>query len=97
MSFAAATASLAEGAADGSPVRGAHGGSAVGGDPASPPGSGPGGSSGSGSGASGLALAGFLTLAGLLLSGAPRAMRRLRLSCQPWLTAYFVLVPERPG
>ena len=25
------------------------------------------------------------------------AMRRLRLSFQPWLTAFFVLIPERPG
>jgi len=40
---------------------------------------------------------GFLTLIGLLLLAAPRAMRRLRLSCEPWLTAFFVLIPERPG
>ena len=25
------------------------------------------------------------------------ALRRLRLSCQPWRTACFVLIPERPG
>ncbi len=57
------------------------------------------------SGASGGAPAGgssaapsvFLTLAGLLLLAAPRAMRRMRLRCKPWLTAFFVLIPERPG
>ncbi len=57
------------------------------------------------SGASGGAPAGgssaapslFLTLAGLLLLAAPRAMRRMRLRCRPWLTAFFVLIPERPG
>jgi hypothetical protein len=48
-------------------------------------------------GGSGMGLSTFLTLAGLLLLGAPRAMRRLRLSCEPWLTACFVLIPERPG
>jgi hypothetical protein len=59
---------------------------------------GPGGASGgSAAGGSGLALSGFFTLAGLLLLAAPRAMRRLRLSCQPWLTACFALIPERPG
>jgi hypothetical protein len=50
-----------------------------------------------GASGSGTALSIFLTLAGLLLMAAPRAMRRLRLSCQPWLTACFVLIPERPG
>jgi hypothetical protein len=52
---------------------------------------------GSATGGSGIALSGFFTLAGLLLLAAPRAMRRLRLLCQPWLTAFFVLIPERPG
>lgn len=74
-------------------------GSALGGSPAGPgPGPAPSGASGgSAVGATGLALSGFLTLAGLLMLGGPRAMRRLRLSCEPWLTACFVLIPERPG
>ena len=97
MGLATAGASLAAGEA-GSPAGGGHGGSAVVRPPVSPaPGSAPSGASGSPTGASGLALSGFLSLAGLLLLGAPRAMRRLRLSCQPWLTACFVLIPERPG
>ena len=78
-----------------------HGGSAVGNAPVSPaPGPAPGGASGAavGGGApGGGALSIFLTLAGLLLLAGPRAMRRLRLSCEPWLTACFVLIPERPG
>jgi hypothetical protein len=52
---------------------------------------------GSAAGGSGIALSGFFTLAGLLLLAAPLALRRLRLSCRPWLTAFFVLIPERPG
>jgi hypothetical protein len=52
---------------------------------------------GSAAGGSGVALSGSFTLAGLLLHAAPRALRRLRLSCQPWRTAFFVLIPERPG
>ena len=52
---------------------------------------------GSAAGGSGVALSGFFTLAGLLLLAAPRALRRLRLSCQPWRAAFFVLIPERPG
>jgi hypothetical protein len=52
---------------------------------------------GSAAGGSGVALSGFFTLAGLLLLAAPLALRRLRLSCQPWRTAFFVLIPERPG
>jgi outer membrane biosynthesis protein TonB len=52
---------------------------------------------GSAAGSGGIGLSGFFTLAGLLLLAAPRALRRLRLSCQPWLTAFFVLIPERPG
>jgi hypothetical protein len=94
--YAAAVAALAPSA--GPPGDGGHGGAAVGSPPVSPgPGPAPAGASGSSAGATGLALSGFLTLAGLLLLGAPRAMRRLRLSCQPWLTACFVLIPERPG
>jgi hypothetical protein len=67
--------------------------------PATPtPGPTPGGASPSAAvGGSGIALSAFLTLTGLLLLAAPRAMRRLRLSCEPWLTAFFVLIPERPG
>jgi hypothetical protein len=96
--FAGAAASLALGA-DGPPPGGGHGGSAVGNPPVSPAnGSAPSGASGgSAMGPSGLALSGFLTLAGLLLLGAPRAMRRLRLSCEPWRIGCFVLIPERPG
>jgi hypothetical protein len=62
------------------------------------PGPGPGGASGgSAVGGSGVACSSCQTLAGLLRLGGPRAMRRLRLSCEPWLTACFVLIPERPG
>jgi hypothetical protein len=76
------------------------GGTAGGGRPLSPsPGPAPGGASGgvAAGGAGSVGLSGFLTLAGLLLLAAPRALRRLRLSCSPWLTAFFVLIPERPG
>jgi outer membrane biosynthesis protein TonB len=78
---------------------GGHGGSAVVRPPAGPaPGPAPSGvSGGSSAGASGLALSAYLTLAGLLLLGGPRAMRRLRLSCEQWRAACFVLIPERPG
>jgi hypothetical protein len=94
--YAAAVAALAPPSPP--PGDGGHGGAAVGSPPVSPgPGPAPSGAAGSSAGATGLALSGFLTLAGLLLLGAPRAMRRLRLSCQPWLTACFVLIPERPG
>ena len=63
-----------------------------------PPGPAPSGASGgSAMGGSGLAFSAFLTLAGLLLLAAPRAMCRLRLSNRPLLTAFFVLIPERPG
>jgi hypothetical protein len=83
----------------GPPSGGGGGGSAVGSRPVSPaPGPAPSGSSGASAvGGAGVALSGFLTLAGLLGLAAPRAMRRLRLSCRPWLTACFVLIPERPG
>jgi hypothetical protein len=80
---------------------GGDGGSAVENAPVSPtPGPAPGGASGAavGGGApGGAAVSIFLTLAGLLLLAGPRALRRLRLSCEPWLTACFVLIPERPG
>jgi hypothetical protein len=93
--------SLAAAAAAGLSGGDDHGGSSGGNTPVSPaPGPAPGGASGAavGGGApGGVALSIFLTLAGLLLLGGPRAMRRLRLSCQPWLTACFVLIPERPG
>jgi hypothetical protein len=63
-----------------------------------PPGPAPGGAFGGAAGAgSGAAVSGFPAFAGHLLLGAPMAMRRLRLSFQPWLTAFFVLIPERPG
>jgi hypothetical protein len=95
---AAAAASFAA-ATRGAPTGADHDRSAVGRPPVSPtPGPAPGGASGASAiGGSALGLSGFLTLLGLLLLGAPRAMRRLRLSCEPWLTACFVLIPERPG
>jgi hypothetical protein len=94
----ATAASLAAAATGAPPADGGHGGSGMGNAPVAPaPGPAPSGASGSMMGASGIALLTFLTLAGLLLLAAPRAMRRLRLSCQPWLTACFVLIPERPG
>jgi hypothetical protein len=67
--------------------------------PVSPtPGPTPGGAAGgTATGGSGIAVSAFLTLAGLLLLAAPRALRRLRLSSSPWRTAFFVLIPERPG
>ena len=82
----------------GPPSQGGHGGSAVSSPPVSPaPSPAPGGAAGVATGASGIApLSTFLTLAGLLLLGAPRVLRRLRLSCEPWLAGCFVLVPERP-
>ena len=83
----------------GAPAGGGSGGSGAGSRSVIPPtGPAPSGAfGGSATGGSGVALSGFLTLAGLLLLAAPCAMRRLRLSCQPWLTAFFVLIPERPG
>jgi hypothetical protein len=98
MGFATVATSSAA-ATDGAPAGGGHGSSAVGSPPVSPaPGPAPGGAcGGSAAGGSGLALSAYHTLAGLLLLAPPRAMRRLRLSCQPWLTACFVLIPERPG
>jgi hypothetical protein len=86
-------------AVSGAPGDDGHDGTAGGGHPTGPaPAPAPGGAAGgSAVGGSGLALSAFLTLAGLLGLAAPRAMRRLRLSCQPWLTACFALIPERPG
>ncbi|MHB8233391.1 MAG: hypothetical protein ACYDHT_01925 [Solirubrobacteraceae bacterium] len=94
-------ASLAAVTGGGLPPGGGHGGgSAVGNTPVSPtPGPAPSGAAGAGvgGGGGGVAPSAFLSLAGLLLLAAPRAMRRLRLSCRPLLTACFVLIPERPG
>ncbi len=77
------------------------GGATDGGRPIAPtPGPAPGGAAGgvaAGGGGGGIGLSGFLTLAGLLLLAAPRALRLMRLSCRPYRTAFFVLIPERPG
>jgi hypothetical protein len=99
ISFSPVDSSLAAAMTGGLPPDGGHGGSAVGNAPVSPtPGPAPSGASGAAvGGASGVAPSAFLSLAGLLLLAAPRAMRRLRLSSRPWLTACFVLIPERPG
>jgi hypothetical protein len=99
VSFGSVEGSLAAAMTGGLPPGGGHGGSAVGNAPVSPiPGPAPGGASGAAvGGAGGVAPSAFLSLAGLLLLAAPRAMRRLRLSSRPWLTACFVLIPERPG
>ncbi len=85
---------------EGAPAEGDRGGTGAGSHPSNPaPGPAPSGASGGSAGGSGsgLALSAFLTLAGLLLLAAPRALCRLRLACRPWLTAFFVLIPERPG
>ncbi len=97
----AAVSSLAGGAAVNSPDNDGRGGSAVGGPPLTPaPGPAPSGGSGVATGAGGsggaAGVSTFLTLAGLLLLGPPRALRRLRFSCEPWLAGCFVLIPERP-
>ena len=83
----------------GAPAAGRSGGSPGGSRPIGPPpGPTPSGTfGGAAGGGTGIALSGFPTFAGHLLRGAPVAMRRLRLSFQPWLTAFFVLIPERPG
>jgi hypothetical protein len=101
VSFSPAAGSLAAAATGGVPPDGGHGGAAVGNTPAGPsPGPAPSGAAGAavgGGGGGGAAPSAYLSLAGLLLLAAPRALRRLRLSSQPWLTACFVLIPERPG
>jgi len=103
LSLSASPADLATVAAAraGAPADGGNGGSGSGGGGRSvvpPPAPTPSGAfGGAAMGGSGIAVSGFFTLAGLLLLAAPLAMRRLRLSCQPWLTAFFVLIPERPG
>jgi hypothetical protein len=83
----------------GAPAGARSGSSPAGSDPIGPPvRPTPSGSfGGAAGGGAGGALSGFPTFAGHLLHGAPLAMRRLRLSFQPWLTAFFVLIPERPG
>jgi hypothetical protein len=71
--------------------------SAARGIPAAPgPAPAPGLGSGS-AGSSAAASTDFLALAGLLLLGAPLAMRRLRLAGEPWRAAPFASIPERPG
>jgi hypothetical protein len=74
----------------------AHNGSPPASIPSSP-GPSPGGVSESTVAPCGFALSIFLTLAGLAMLAAPRAMRRLRLASEPWRLAPFVLIPERPG
>ncbi len=76
-----------------------HSPSTVSAPPASPSSSQPpaGAAGGAAAGGSGMALSGFLSLAGLLLLGAPRAMRRLRLSFRLWRASCVALIPERPG
>jgi hypothetical protein len=76
------------------------GGSQGGGHPMPPsPSPAPGGASGGAAGGvgGGAGMPGFLAFAVLLALATPRAMRRLRLACLPWRTAFFVLIPERPG
>jgi hypothetical protein len=97
-SFITTSATVAGGGPGGG-AGGSGGGSAVGGRPQSPAPTPPpsGASGGAPAGGSAASTSVFLTLAGLLLLAAPLAMRRLRLLCRPWLTAFFVLIPERPG
>jgi hypothetical protein len=96
--FATVASSLVASTIAGSPSEGGHGGAAISSPPVGPaPSPAPGGAAGAATGAAGFApLSTFLSLAGLLLLGAPRVLRRLRLSCEPWLAGCFVLVPERP-
>jgi hypothetical protein len=61
------------------------------------PAPGTGGPSGSAAGALGSALPTLLLLAGLLLAGTPRLVRRLSLARQLCIAAPFALIPERPG
>jgi hypothetical protein len=95
----AAVSSLTSDATVSLPAGTGHDGSTISGPPLTPaPGPAPGGGSGvaTGAGASGAGVSLFLTLAGLLLLGAPRVLRRLGLSFEPWLAGCFVLIPERP-
>ena len=80
------------------PSDGGRGGPSSADPPATPsPGSAPSGASGAvAGGASGSGVSIFLTLAGLLLLGAPRVLRRLWLSFEPWLAGCLVLIPEHP-
>jgi hypothetical protein len=93
-----AASSLVAATIAGTPSEGGHGGIAISSPPVGPAPSSPspGGAAGAATGGSGVAPLSTLTLAGLLLLGAPRVLRRLRLSCEPWLAGCFVLVPERP-
>jgi len=57
----------------------------------------PGGASGgSAAGASSAGASSASTLTVVLQIGPQRAVRRLRLASEPWLTTCFVLIPERP-
>ncbi len=98
-SLAAAAASWEAAVTAGASADGSgHPRSVNGSTPASPaPSPVPGGASSSTMGAAGMGFSTFFTLAGLRLPGPLRAIRRLRLSSEPWLTACFVLIPERPG
>jgi len=83
----------------GGPPGGGHGGAAYETPPMTPgPGPAPSGAAGGAAvGGAGVAPTAFLALVGLLLLAAPHVLRRLRLSTVPWRTAFFVLIPERPG
>jgi hypothetical protein len=95
---AAVSSLFTPGAPPGPPAGGGHGAPSFDGPPLTPsPGSAPSGvSGGAAGGAAGAGVSLFLTLAGLLLLGAPRVLRRLRLSFEPWLAGCFVLIPEHP-
>jgi len=94
----ALAASLARATIDG-PNGGGRGGSADRSPPENPaPSQAPSGAAGGAAvGGASSAPSAFLTLMALLLLAAPHVIRRLRLSCEQWLTAFFVLIPERPG
>jgi hypothetical protein len=98
---ATVAAVLGGGGAGGQPNDGDPGGTAGGERPMIPaPGPAPGGAGGgvaAGAAGGGAGLSGFLTFAALQRLAAPHALRRLRLSSRPYLTAFFVLIPERPG
>src|SRR5438128_853592 len=94
----ARAASLATATAD-LPTDDGRGGSADRSPPANPaPSQAPSGAAGgAAAGGAGSATSAFLTLMARPLLAAPHMIRRLRLSCERWLTACFVLIPERPG